>query len=71
MLADPKLSVAEKYGACSEKTRAGRKTKAVDRKTFVLDDKKRVVKVFSRVSPEKHAKRILSFIEKEIKEGSA
>lgn len=54
LLSDPDHKVAEKYGVWVEKSMYGRKYWGVQRTTFVIDPKGKVVKVFPKVSPRKH-----------------
>jgi thioredoxin-dependent peroxiredoxin len=60
LLSDPDHRVAEKYGVWVEKSMYGRKYWGVQRATFVIDPKGKVVKVFPKVSPRKHDDLVLA-----------
>lgn len=59
LLADPEHKVAEKYGVWVEKSMYGKKYMGVQRATFIIDDKGKVVHVIPKVSPKTHDDQIL------------
>ena len=59
LLADTDHSVAEAFGVYGEKQFAGRKYMGVDRKTFLIDERGRVARVFDKVDVERHADEVL------------
>jgi peroxiredoxin Q/BCP len=59
LLADTGHAVADRYGVYGEKQFAGRKYMGVDRKTFLIDERGRVVRVFDKVDVERHADEVL------------
>ena len=59
LLADTDHAVADRYGVYGEKQFAGRKYMGVDRKTFLIDERGRVVRVFDKVDVERHADEVL------------
>ena len=63
LLADPKRSVAKRYGAYGEKVLYGRKTIGMIRSTFVIDEKGIVRKVFPRVRVDGHADKVLEALQ--------
>ena len=59
LLADTDHAVADRYGVYGEKQFAGRKYMGVDRKTFLIDERGRVARVFDKVDVERHADEVL------------
>jgi len=59
LLADTDHAVADRYGVYGEKQFAGRKYMGVDRKTFLIDERGHVVRVFDKVDVERHADEVL------------
>lgn len=62
LLADPDKQVLKAYGAYGEKMMYGKKVIGVIRSTFVIDESGTVVKVFPKVSPDKHVKELLEVL---------
>jgi thioredoxin-dependent peroxiredoxin len=52
--------VVEKYGVWVEKSMYGKKYMGTERKTFLIDEKGRIVKIFDKVDVEKHADEVLA-----------
>ena len=59
LLADTDHKVAERYGVYGEKKFMGRTYNGVHRKTFLIDERGRVRKVFDKVNVEEHADEVL------------
>jgi thioredoxin-dependent peroxiredoxin len=59
LLADTDRSIAEAYGVWGEKKFMGRTYMGVHRKTFLIDEKGKIKKVFDKVKPEEHADEVL------------
>lgn len=59
LLADTDRSIAEAYGVWGEKKFMGRTYMGVHRKTFLIDEKGKIKKVFEKVKPEDHASEVL------------
>jgi peroxiredoxin Q/BCP len=59
LVADTDHSVADRYGVYGEKQFMGRKYMGVSRKTFLIDERGRVKKVFDKVNVEEHADEVL------------
>lgn len=59
LLADPDHTVAEKYGAWREKNMYGKKSMGIQRSTFLIDRKGKVVRVWPRVKVEGHDAEVL------------
>jgi len=59
LLADPDHAVAEKYGAWREKNMYGKKSMGIQRSTFLIDRKGKVVRVWPRVKVEGHDAEVL------------
>ena len=56
---DPDHAIAEAYGVWKEKSMYGRKYMGIERTTFVIDEKGKIAKIFSKVKPEGHASQVL------------
>ncbi len=59
LLADPELSIIEKYGVWGEKSMYGKKYMGLIRTTFLIDDKGIIKKIFSKPKSKEHAQEIL------------
>jgi len=59
LLADTDHAVAEAFGVYGEKQFMGKKYMGVDRKTFLIDERGRLKKVFDKVNVEQHADEVL------------
>ena len=59
LLADPELSIIEKYGVWGEKSMYGKKYMGLIRTTFLIDDKGIIKKIFSKPKRKEHAQEIL------------
>lgn len=64
LLTDGDFAVSNKYGAFGEKKFMGRTYKGILRKTFVINKRGVVVKVFDSVKPAGHAEEVLAAIPK-------
>lgn len=62
LLSDSDFSVAKKYGVYGPKQFMGKKYHGISRVTFVLDSKRKVIKVYDTVKPAKHASEVLEFL---------
>jgi peroxiredoxin Q/BCP len=63
LLADTEHTVAESYGVWKPKKFAGKSFLGIVRSTFLIDAEGKVVKVWPKVDPAKHADWVLSQIE--------
>ena len=59
LLADTDHSIADSYGAYGEKKFMGRTYMGVLRTTFLIDEKGKIKKIFSKVKPDEHADEVL------------
>ena len=59
LLADKEHAIADAYGVWGEKKFMGRTYMGVHRKTFLIDEKGKIKKVFEKVKPEEHADEVL------------
>ena len=59
LLADTDRGVSEAYGTYGEKKFMGRTYMGNNRMTFLIDEKGKIKKIFSKVKPEDHAKEVL------------
>lgn len=59
LLADEDKQLAEAFGVLKEKNMYGRQTIGIERTSFLIDEKGRIAKVFSKVKPEGHAEEVL------------
>jgi peroxiredoxin Q/BCP len=60
LLADADHKLADACGVWVEKSMYGKKYMGVERSTFLLDEKGRVLKIWRKVKPEGHAKEVAS-----------
>ena len=63
LLADTDHAVADQYGVYGEKQFAGKKYMGVERKTFLIDERGRILRVFDKVNVEQHAGEVLDAFE--------
>ena len=59
LLSDPDHKIAESYGSYGDKKFMGREYKGVLRKTFLIDEQGRIVKIFDKVNVSEHADEVL------------
>jgi thioredoxin-dependent peroxiredoxin len=59
LLADTDRAVSEGYGTYGEKKFMGRTYMGNNRMTFLIDEKGKIKKIFSKVKPEDHAQEVL------------
>ena len=62
LLADPELQACEAYGVMVEKNMYGKKSRGIERTTFVIDREGRIARVYPKVKVENHADEILAYI---------
>lgn len=60
LLADTDKEIVESYGVWAEKSLYGRKYMGTLRKTFLIDEKGKIVKIFDKVKVDEHADEVLS-----------
>jgi peroxiredoxin Q/BCP len=60
LLADTDKSIVEAYGVWGEKSMYGKKYMGIFRKTFLIDEKGKIVKIFDKVDVAKHADEVLA-----------
>ena len=59
LLADTEKDVAKKFGVWGKKQFMGREYMGVNRSTFLVDEKGKILKVFEKVKPSGHAQEVL------------
>ncbi|MGE4232487.1 MAG: thioredoxin-dependent thiol peroxidase [Bacteriovoracia bacterium] len=59
LLVDDQTKVAQAYGVWKEKSMYGRKYMGMERSTFVIDEKGKIQKIYSKVKVPKHIETIL------------
>ncbi|HEX9251766.1 MAG TPA: thioredoxin-dependent thiol peroxidase [Ignavibacteriaceae bacterium] len=59
LLADEEKKVIEKYDVWKEKSMYGRKYMGVERTTFIIDEKGKIIKIFNKVKVDGHNKEVL------------
>ena len=65
LLSDIDTEVAKKFGVWGKKQFMGREYMGVNRSTFLVDEKGKIIKVFEKVKPSGHAEEVLqAFITK-------
>jgi len=60
LLADTDRAISEEYGTYGEKKFMGRTYMGNHRMTFLVDEKGKIKKIFSKVKPEEHAEEVLA-----------
>ena len=63
LLSDTDSKVGEQYGVYGEKSFMGKKYMGYSRVTFVLDENKKIIKVYEKVKPQIHSKEVLEFLQ--------
>jgi peroxiredoxin Q/BCP len=66
LLADPEHQVIDKYGVWGEKQLYGRKYMGLLRTTFLIDEKGRIRKIFTKPKSKAHAEEIVEFARKSL-----
>jgi peroxiredoxin Q/BCP len=64
LLADEDKKMSESFGVLKEKNMYGKTSMGIERTTFLIDPKGKVVKVFNKVKPEGHADEVLEAMKK-------
>jgi len=64
LLSDPDHTVMEAWGTWGEKNLYGRITIGVIRRSFLLDETGKILKIFKRVDTARHADQVLAFLNK-------
>jgi peroxiredoxin Q/BCP len=59
LLTDTDHSIADKYGTYGQKKFMGRTYLGVHRKTFLIDEKGKIKRIFEKVKPDEHAREVL------------
>ena len=59
LLSDPDIVVCEKYGVMKEKNMYGKKYMGVERSTFIIDEKGKVVHAYRGVKVKGHIQEVL------------
>ena len=59
LVADTENEVSKKYGAYGLKSFMGRQYMGVNRSTFIIDNKGKIVKIFKKVKPAGHSQEVL------------
>lgn len=59
LVADTDKSIVEKYGVWGEKSMYGKKYMGTIRKTFLIDEKGKIAKIFDKVKVDEHADEVL------------
>lgn len=60
LLADTDRAISEAFGTYGEKKFMGRTYMGVNRMTFLIDEKGKIKKIYSKVKPEDHAAEVLA-----------
>jgi len=63
LLADGEKKVVEKYGVWKEKSMFGKKYMGIQRDSFLIDEKGKIVKHYRKVDPQKHVTEVLLDLE--------
>lgn len=65
LLADTDKTIVEKYGVWGEKSMYGKKYMGTLRKTFLIDENGKIVKIFDKVNVSEHADEVLAAFKSE------
>jgi thioredoxin-dependent peroxiredoxin len=60
LLSDTDFEVSAAYGVFGEKKFMGRSYNGIDRVSFLLDEKKKILKIYTTVKPKEHAEEVLA-----------
>ena len=64
LLSDEKLTVMKKYGVWGHKSFLGKKYMGIIRTTYLINSKKKILKIWSNVRVKDHAKEVLGEVKK-------
>jgi thioredoxin-dependent peroxiredoxin len=62
LLCDVDKKVVEAYGVWKEKNMYGKKVMGIERTTFIIDERGKIAKIFSKVKPAGHAAEVLAAV---------
>jgi len=62
LLADEDHALCKAFGVWKEKSMYGKKYMGIERTTFVINGKGKIVKIFPKVRPEGHAEEVLKAV---------
>ena len=62
LLSDPEKKTIKKYDAWQKKSMYGKTYMGIQRSTFIIDEKGKIIKIFPKVSVDGHVNEILEFI---------
>ncbi len=62
LLSDEETKVIQKYGVWKEKSMYGRKYMGVERSTFIIDEKGKLIKIYPKVKVKGHVDEVLNFL---------
>ena len=63
LLSDESKVVLQKYGVWKEKSMYGKKYMGIERTTFLIDENKKILKIFPKVKVKGHIEEILKFFQ--------
>ena len=63
LLSDPEFALCKKFGVYGQKRFLGKTYMGINRTTFVIDSKGRVIKSFEKVKPVGHPEEVLAFVQ--------
>ena len=62
LLSDTEQKVALAYGVLKEKTTKGKKRLAIERSTFIINEKGVIIKIFRKVKVDGHVDEVIKWI---------
>ncbi|MCX6148978.1 MAG: thioredoxin-dependent thiol peroxidase [Ignavibacteriales bacterium] len=62
LLSDPEKDIITKYDVWKEKSLYGKKYMGIERTTFIIDEKGKIIKIFSKVKVDGHVEEVLQII---------
>jgi peroxiredoxin Q/BCP len=63
LLSDNDTKVSQTYGVWALKKMMGKEFYGINRTTFIIDEDGKILRVYEKVKPEKHAEEILADLE--------
>lgn len=63
LLSDTDFTVSTSFGVYGEKSFMGRKYMGISRKTFILNNEHKIIKIFHKVKPMTHVKEVIEYIQ--------
>lgn len=66
LVSDPEKELCEKFGVIKMKSMYGKKFEGIERSTFVLDEKGKILREWRKVKVPGHVEEVLAFLEEQV-----